>query len=186
MRESNSRKILAYLFFAGAIAIACTSPYFIPKVIKYFFKNQRYKFSDEKKTTDAFNYLRKRGLIMVEKIGYDVKITLTKEGKNLARKYQVDDVKIDKPKVWDKLWRFVIFDIPDNQRIKRNAFRGKLKELGFYSLQKSVWVHPFNCDKEINFLRDFFGLNKKQIEILLVKHIENDIITKKIKDVYKI
>lgn len=123
---------------------------------------------------------------MIERVGNDIKISLTEEGKNKAKKYQIDSLKILKPKIWDRLWRVVIFDIPDTQKIKRNAFRRKLKELGFYSLQKSVWVCPFKCDKEINFLRDFFGLDKKQIEILLVKSIENDIIVKKMKDVYKI
>ena len=162
------------------------SPYFLPRVIKYILKSRRYNFSNYKQTTDAFTYLKKNGFILVERDGNDIKISLTAEGKNKARKYQIDNLKILKPKVWDKLFRVVIFDIPDGQRIKRNAFRRKLKELSFYSLQKSVWLHPFKCDKEINFLREFFGLNNKQIEILLVKSIENDIIVKKIKNVYKI
>lgn len=186
MKADNSRKILEYLLFAGIISIACTSPYFIPKLIKYFLRSQHYKVLNEKKFADSFNYLKKKNLIEIEKDDYDIKITLTKEGRRRVGKYQIDNLIIKKPKVWDKLWRVVIFDISDSQRIKRNAFRRKLKEMGFYSLQKSVWVHPFNCSKEINFLRDFFGLDNKQIEILLVKRIENDIITKKMRDVYKI
>jgi DNA-binding transcriptional regulator PaaX len=73
----------------------------------------------------------------------------------------------------------VIFDIPHCDRVKRNAFRWKLKELRFYSLQKSVWVCPFDCKDEINLLREFFSLNDKQIQVPLAKKIKKDWFLKK-------
>ena len=186
MKADNSRKILEFLLSTGMISVACTSPYFISKIIKHILKRKSHKLFDEKKFTCAFNYLRKKELIKIEKDGYDVQIMLTEKGKEKARKYQIDNLEIEKPKIWDGKWRIIIFDILDKQRIKRDAFRKKLKELGFYSLQKSVWAHPFDCKKEIKFLREFFGLDKKQIEILLVEKIENDLIVRKMKDIYKI
>ena len=44
---------------------------------------------------------------------------------------------------WDRRWRILIFDIPEKQKYKRNFLRQKLIELGFYQLQKSVWITPF-------------------------------------------
>lgn len=187
MRIGASKKILGFLLLAGMITIAVTSPYFLYNLARLILKDKKFRYSgNEKQVRDAFSYLKRSGLIVIEKDGHDIKISLTDKGRKKAKKYQIDDLLIVRPKKWDGLWRVVIFDIPDTQKIKRNAFRGKLKELGFYSLQKSVWLHPFNCNKEISFLREFFGLDKKQIEVLLVKNIENDIIVKKIKDVYKI
>ena len=187
MKAEYSRKILAFLLLAGVVTIASTSPYFLYNLARFILRDKRFRhFGDEKKIRDAFYYLKKNGLIKIEKSGHDIIVTPTEKGRRRAAVNKLFDLKIAVPKRWDGLWRVVIFDIPDTQKIKRNAFRRKLKELGFYSFQKSVWACPFKCDKEINFLRDFFGLDKKQIEILLVKSMENDIIVKKMRDVYKI
>jgi len=187
MKKGGSKEILAFLLLVGAITVAATSPYFLYNLTRFVLKNKKFRhFGDEKKIRDAFYYLKRNGLIRIKKDSYDIVVTPTEKGKRRAAINKLIDLRITTPQKWDGLWRVVIFDIPDTQKIKRNAFRKKLKELGFYSLQKSVWLHPLDCNKEIDFLRNFFGLNKKQIEILLVKSIENDIIVKKIRDVYKI
>ena len=102
------------------------------------------------------------------------------------KRYQVLDLKIERPKKWDGKIRIVAFDIPNAQRTKRNAFRRKLKELGFYSSQKSVWLHPFECKNEIKILQDFFGLNNKQIHFFTAEKIEDKFLFEKITAVYKI
>jgi len=50
---------------------------------------------------------------------------------------------------WDKKWRVVFFDIPEELHKKRNIFRYRLKNLGFYQLQKSTLVLPFKCENEV-------------------------------------
>jgi len=105
---------------------------------------------------------------------------LTSEGKKKAGRFQIDSLKIAKPKNWDKKWRLVIFDISQLRQVMRNAFRGKLKELGFYPLQKSVWVCPYECQDEIALLRDFFGLNEKEIRLIRAEDIEDDSYLRKI------
>ena len=59
-------------------------------------------------------------------------------------------------------------------------FRRKLKEFGFYCLQQSVWIIPYPCQEEIELLREFLGLNKKQIQVLEVIKLENEAFFKKI------
>jgi DNA-binding transcriptional regulator PaaX len=68
----------------------------------------------------------------------------------------------------------VIFDISQLKKFHREAFRGKLKQLGFYPLQKSVWVHAFDCQAEVELLREFFGLTEKEIRLIIAEKIEND------------
>jgi len=53
---------------------------------------------------------------------------------------------------WDKKWRIVIFDIPEELHKNRNQLRAKLKNLGFYMLQKSVFVIPYTCEKELGYV----------------------------------
>jgi len=175
-----SKEILKYLFLGGAVVIAASSPYFVLSVLKNITKFKNYK---KKPLGSSFAYLKRRGFIEIVKEGYDLRIALTKEGKRQAGKYQIDDLEIARPKTWDRKWRVIIFDIPHIQKSLRNVFRRKLKELGFHPIQKSVWVHPFDCQEEIKLLREFLGLNKNQIQLLLVEKIDND---KYLKNFFKI
>ena len=77
---------------------------------------------------------------------------------------------IKRPKKWDKLWRVIIFDIPVEKNKARTALRRKLQEIGFYQIQKSVFVYPYPCEKEIMFVGKFFGV-EKFIEIILAKSL---------------
>lgn len=172
-----SKEVLKYLFLAGAVCVAATSPYFALNFTRSLSKS---KFRiPKKKTSSTFRYLKRRGLIDIKRDGHDIKIALTEKGKKRAGKYQIDDLEITKPKKWDKKWRVVIFDIPHLKRTERNAFRGKLKELSFCPIQKSIWVHAFDCKEEIKLLREFFGLDKKQVQVLLVERIEDSASLKK-------
>ncbi|PIU75312.1 MAG: hypothetical protein COS76_01445 [Candidatus Portnoybacteria bacterium CG06_land_8_20_14_3_00_39_12] len=163
------------LFFVGAFYIAAGSPYFILRLMREF-QRKRYcrKSENKERFANTFYYLKRQGYIKIEKKNRQIYISLTEEGKKKAKKYQIDDLEIKTPPQWDKKWRLIIFDIPNNQGIKREAFRGKLKELGFFPLQKSVWAYPYECDKEIKMLRDFFGLNPKQLRIITTDNLEED------------
>lgn len=166
-----SRKILEYLFVAGVLTVAGGSPYTGRYVARKVFQKKK---NSQRKATNSFYYLRKRGLVEMRRDGHDIHIALTKEGRKLAGKYQIDDLSIARPKKWDKKWRLIVFDIPATSNIIRDVFRGKLKEFGFYQLQKSTWIYPFECKEEINLLREFLGADRKQIQVLEVSKMEED------------
>ena len=44
------------------------------------------------------------------------------------------------------------FDVPEKRRKIRDALRNKLKELGFYELHHSLFVFPYPCRDEIDFI----------------------------------
>lgn len=52
-------------------------------------------------------------------------------------------------KRWDHLWRIVVFDIPEKKKNDRDQFREKLRRLGFFPFQKSMYITPFACEKII-------------------------------------
>lgn len=160
------------IFFAGVITIA--APYFIatsiPKIIKLLVRNKK----EKQAFCNTFYKLKKRGLIKISNRNGQIYISLTKEGRKRAGKYQIDNLKIKKPKKWDKKWRILIFDIENKQKIKREALRGKIKELGLFQLQKSVWIYPHDFSNEIKLLRDFFGLTENEMQIIIADKIEND------------
>jgi len=170
-RSEIVKDILYWLFVTESVLIAVTSPFFLTNLLKGFKKWRKYP---KKKVSDTFYNLRRQGLIEIQRKNHQIYISLTEKGREKAGWLQIDGLKIKKPKKWDGKWRLVIFDISQLKKLYREAFRGKLKELGFYPLQKSVWVHPFDCQAEIELLRDFFGLTEKEIRLVVAENIGKD------------
>ena len=79
-----------------------------------------------------------------------------------------------KENLWDGKWRTVIFDIPEKLKSARNALRDKLKEVGFHELQKSVFVFPYECKDEIDFIIEFFNL-RQYVRYGIFDFIDNDL-----------
>lgn len=175
-RSEIIKDFLNTLLVAGTITIAASSPYFIVNLLK---ANKSFRRYPKPRIADTFARLKREGLVETVRRNGQIYIKLTDKGEKKAGFYQINSLKIKKPKKWDDKWRIVIFDISELKRSHREAFRGKLKELGFKSLQKSVWVHPFQCKDEIALLRDFFGLEKNDIRIIVAEEIENSADLKK-------
>lgn len=70
----------------------------------------------------------------------------------------------------DGFWRLVIFDIPEKEKRKRELLRQKLKEFDFYMIQKSVFVSPYICEKEIEQLCDILNL-RNGVCVVVVKDL---------------
>jgi DNA-binding transcriptional regulator PaaX len=170
-RTEVLKDCLRLLLTAGGIVVAANSPYFLSNVIN---KYERLKKYPKKKVSSTFSNLKKQGYIDFNIQGNQIYVSLTQEGKNRAGVFQIDELKLTRPKKWDRRWRIIIFDIPQDKKISREALRGKLKQLQFYMLQKSVWVYPFECRAELELLREFFGLSKKEIRLIVAESIEEE------------
>ncbi len=173
-----SKEILKILLITDfVIRSAPRSAYYFDNVIKElkhygFLEGEKIDKKNRKRVINSFTYLRRRGYIVFNTESKQIYIKLTPEGKARAKLYtQIDSIKIKKQKKWDKKWRVLIFDVPEDVRIKREALRGKLKELGFYMLQKSVWVYPYPCKEELELLKNFFGLDEEHYIVLEVNNI---------------
>ena len=107
----------------------------------------------------TFAELQRKQLIEVDKTSDGkTRVALTETGKRKVLQYQFEDLKITPLKKWDKKWRMVIFDIPESNKRARETLRHKLQGLGFYQLQKSVFVHPHECRNEIDFVVEFLDI----------------------------
>lgn len=108
--------------------------------------------------TRAVYRLRKLRLISVVRKDHHTVITLSLAGRNTALRYALDEVEIEKPFRWDGQWTMVMFDIPNTQRVARNAFRTRLKRLGLQPFQESTWVSPYPCREEIKFIAQMLAI----------------------------
>jgi len=106
------------------------------------------------------NSLKTQGLIRMNNKEDGVQISLTQTGQQRVLEYSINDLKIKKQSPWDGKWRYLFFDIPEKRRGARNAFRSKIKELGFERIQQSVWRHKYPCRKEVELLTDFYRIDR--------------------------
>lgn len=176
-KKEITKSILKGILLGGMFIIAASSPRFIPAILPKISKYLKYKIKTKKdKNTfySIFHRLKQQDFIQFENKNGQIYISLTKEGKSKAGKYQIDDLEIKTPSKWDEKWRILIFDIKDKQKLKREALRGKIKQLGLFQLQKSVWVYPYDFEKEIGLLKSFFGFNSKEMQFIVASKIEND------------
>jgi DNA-binding transcriptional regulator PaaX len=106
-------------------------------------------------------YLQQKELIVINELDDSmVSLTLTLAGWRRVQRYRVQKLAIKQPSHWDHRWRIVMFDIPERFKTSRNAVTIELKKLGFFQLQRSVWVHPFECQSEVGMLSQLYGVDQ--------------------------
>jgi len=118
-------------------------------------------------------HLKRRGLVsLAERDGQQI-LTLAEGGKKRVLQFELERMVIRKPGRWDGLWRLILFDIPETKKQGREALRSKMKQLGFYPLQKSCFVYPFDCKSEIEFISELFEVSP-YVNYILAKKIEGE------------
>ena len=165
----TSKKIL--LLLEGGLALSLTRrPDIYFSIVKKIAKE--WKKINERSLRDSIRRLYKSKMIdFRENQDGTVLTVLTNKGKKQILKYDIDKIEIKKPARWDKLWRLVVFDIPEDKNLGRKALAAKLKELGFYPMQKSVFIYPYECKDEIDFITEIFELSP-YVRFLRVKDID--------------
>ncbi len=136
-------------------------------------KYDKFRMADREKFTKALSYLKQKRFIKKYYKDRESFIELTDKGKELVKKCLTDQLMVIKPKVWDRRWRLVIFDIPNQKRKSRDVIRDKLEHIGFIKLQESVYVYPFECLAEINYLKNNYFL-APYIQYIVADRIETE------------
>ncbi len=173
-----TKVIFAVLLTAGVLTVAAMAP----NIFVIFGKRKRFNNYSDKQLMNAYYGLKRRGLVEVLKEERDnMTVKLNYKNKTKIKKFSLDIISLPKVKKWDGKWRVIIFDIPVKHNRARAAMTTKLKELGFYKLQKSVWVFPYPCEDEVLFVANFFEIDRF-VNILLVENIESDYKLKKFFD----
>lgn len=98
---------------------------------------------------------------------------LTKDGENVLRFWELSDFKFKNPRKWDRKWRVIIFDIPENKKSKRDQIRNLFLKAGLRRLQDSVWVYPYDCEDVLTLFKTELGVGKNLL-YLIADEIEND------------
>jgi len=143
------------------------------------------EYSKKQITHTFYNLKRRKYLKIIQDGNETMKAIITNEGKEKIKELCFKIMSIKKPKSWDGKWRILAFDIPTKPKIynqARNALRQKVKELGFFKLQESLWVYPYECEDEILFIAEVYEV-QGYVEILEVSRLLNE---GKLKKVFKL
>jgi len=155
--QSPTKQKILLLLLTGAALSLTRSPKAQRKIFRTLTKDWRsinrqylYRIIEE--------FRNERLVDWQEKSDGTIKVVLSEKGKLIAKQYDPDNLTIKKPIVWDKRWRIVIYDIPISKNNARDSLRRKLNELGFKEWQKSIFIHPYPCRNEIEFIIEFFDI----------------------------
>lgn len=150
----------------------------LPIVIKPFLDEKRRKDENEWK---KFNTWRLRQVLnrmhqqrfveVIEENGTQI-VKISEKGRKKLLKYDLETMEL-KNKNWDGKWRIIIYDIFSQKREERELFRKTLRKLKFLQLQRSVYLTPFKCYDEIEYLRQICNIDK-EVLILTVSSLENE------------
>ncbi|MEK6872110.1 MAG: hypothetical protein AABX16_04365 [Nanoarchaeota archaeon] len=174
---SVQRKILLLLAGGFALGLAYT-----PKQRYRIFRQlgEEWEKIDSNILRQAIDGLYKNKMIdLKENKDGSTAIIMLDDGRKRTLNYKLEEIKIKKPKQWDKKWRMVLFDIPSSKKKFRDILRFHLKRLGFYQYQKSVFIHPYECKNEIDFLVELYEI-RPYVRQLVVLDIDNQLHLKEI------
>lgn len=178
-RELTRAIILALAEAGGGVIESFLDPYGRLKVANMFVDHGKIQRSRMRKKLLA---LEKQGLLSIKEKKGEIAINLSAEGLERAHGYKVRDLALVRPAYWDRKWRMVLFDVPEELRVVRNKFKKTLDFLGFVQLQHSVYVTPYACHNEIEYIRSTYDI-KPYVKMVIVDKIEGESVLRKHFDV---
>ena len=119
--------------------------------------------------------------LVKEQENHDGSITmkLTSGGKDKVVTFNIDNIQIKKPRQWNKKWHMIVFDIPEKHKKAREALREILKRLGFYKYQESIFVFPYPCEDELDYIIEYFNI-RPFVRMFTAVDLDNELHLKKI------
>ncbi len=169
---ATQRKIL--LLLLGGLALGLSGS---PRRYFYILEQMEKEWKDINKWAlrQAIRKLYQSKLI-TEKTNKDGSTTLvlSDSGKKYAMTYKLDEMKIKEPKTWDGQWRVIAFDIPEQRKKARDELRFRFRQIGLQELQKSIFVYPYPCEKEVDFLVEFYQL-RPYVRKIIAHSIDNEL-----------
>lgn len=149
-------KIMSALLIAYMIPAVLTSPFagyaLVVGLARYYFKKS--DFNREVKR------LQKRGYVSLTKTEKGWLVKLLPKGRIRAKQIAFENLSLPKSKTWDGKWRLFSFDIPEEHKNARNMLRGKLKSLGCFNIQRSLFAYPHDCKRELEAVARHYKVSK--------------------------
>lgn len=123
------------------------------------FLNCRMTGFDQKNIKRRVKFLEDQNYFSTKKCSGALSIEFTEKGNKALIEAEIASRKID------HVYRFLSFDIPSDQNIKRDQFRRLIKKLGFVQVQQSLWVINKDATKAVELYMRELEIEKNVIYI---------------------
>lgn len=164
-RGSIERAVVGTLLLGGTLTVAMMAPKVLSLIRKEHI-DAIFPQNPKQRLSETLSRMKRKGLVTFERRGNKNYPRLTKKGVAHAERLNIGSLSIEKPFRWDRRWRIVIFDIPQDRNALRARIRSVLQRLGFYCLQGSVWVYPYDCEEVIALLKLNQGVRREVLYII--------------------
>lgn len=174
-KKDYTEAILATIAAAGILSVGLIAPNAVQMFAPILRKKKKYNPTYYLK--QKLQRLVSNGMVVVE-LSNDIPVArLTDKGQYELQKLKLKHHPQDT--FWDGKYRLVIFDVKEKRRATRDALRRELFSFGFYRLQNSVWVYPYECRDYVDLLKADLRIGK---DILYIESdfVENDWLLKKV------
>ena len=174
-RRTNIQKvILRSIATAGVLSLALLAPNALQLLATVDNTSGRKRRMNPKYLIDSsFAKLLAKGHVRIEHGPKGKLVRLTDEGKRALGRMIALTPDQRKHRRWDKRWRMVIYDIKEKRRGTRVALQRNLRSFGFYQLQASVWVYPYECEDLLVLLKADFKIGR-DVLYGVVEKVEGD------------
>ena len=129
----------------------------------------RYRHFEKNSFKKSLWYLKKKKYIQISRSRKRTILKISAAGKKHLTEAGYSNLQIKRPVKWDAKWRVIVFDIPEQYKNNRDTLRRKLKSLDFYPLQKSMYVHPYECQQELDLILETLKLSPFVIYLTTAK-----------------
>lgn len=130
---------------------------------------------EEEKIKRTLMNLEKKEIINLSEQDGEVTVSLKENNNPTVVKYSIKAL-LDLKKrndVWNGKWFMVFFDVPELQKNKREYLRKFLNKIGFFKYQKSVYVFPYECEKEVGLIKTIIQ-GGKYMKYIIADKIEGE------------
>lgn len=157
----------------GSIFFTPNFPIIVGSILKIIEEVKGVKIP-RKKAIRVLKQLEKKQIIKIERKKDEVYVMVKNKNDVSILKYSLKEIlNLKKKKVWKGKWFLVVFDVPEEERRKRNYLRGFLREIGFYPYNQSVYVFPYECEKEIALIKKIVE-GGKYISYIIAERLERE------------
>ncbi len=167
-------EVIGLTLVSGGNPLRPIVPLAIKEIIKTL-KEVRNLKVEEEKIRKSLESLEKKEIIDLEEKGDEVFVRLKDKNNLTVIKYSTKallDFK-KKEKNWNGKWFLVFFDVPEIQRNKRNYLRKYLIDIGFYRYQQSIYIFPYECEREIMLIKKIVE-GAKYMKYIVAEKIEDE------------
>lgn len=167
-------EIIGLTLVSGGNPLRPVIPLVVKEIIKTLKELKNLKI-DENRIKKSLESLEKNEIIELEEKGDKVFVKLIDKNNSTVVKYSIKallDFK-KKEKKWNGKWFLVFFDVPETQRNKRDYLRDYLQKIGFYRYQQSVYIFPYECEKEIDLIKKIVE-GAKYMRYIIAEKIEDE------------